>query len=102
MDGHCTCGEIRYRLARERLFTHCCHCRWCQRGTGSAFALNALIETASLELRSGSPEIHIFTESRQPWVRLPDDVPSAEHYYRWREVWPKASQERRIAVFGLA
>jgi hypothetical protein len=26
------------------LFVHCCHCRWCQRETGTAFALNALIE----------------------------------------------------------
>jgi hypothetical protein len=27
------------------LVVHCCHCRWCQRETGSAFALNAVIES---------------------------------------------------------
>jgi len=48
------------------------------------------------------PDIHIFTESRQPWVRLPDDVPNTERYYRWRDMWPKASQERRVVAFAGA
>jgi hypothetical protein len=39
------------------LFVHCCHCRWCQRETGSAFALNAMIEADRVELISGEPEI---------------------------------------------
>ncbi len=29
---------------------HCCHCTWCQRETGSAFAVNALIETSAIEI----------------------------------------------------
>ena len=57
MEGRCTCGEIRYRLTRAPLFVHACHCTWCQRETGSAFALNALIETASVELLAGEPEL---------------------------------------------
>ncbi|SNX69365.1 hypothetical protein SAMN05878503_103355 [Cereibacter ovatus] len=56
MEGRCTCGEIRYRLTAAPLFVHCCHCTWCQRETGSAFALNALIETAHVEILSGRPE----------------------------------------------
>jgi hypothetical protein len=35
------------------MFVHCCHCRDCQRQTGSAFVLNALIETARVSLLSG-------------------------------------------------
>jgi hypothetical protein len=38
------------------LFVHCCHCRWCQRETGSAFVINALIEAERVELVEGSPE----------------------------------------------
>jgi hypothetical protein len=38
------------------LFVHCCHCRWCQRESGSAFALNAMIETERVELTAGEPE----------------------------------------------
>ena len=56
MQGRCTCGEIRYRLTEAPLFVHCCHCTWCQRETGSAFALNAMIETAHVELLQGVPE----------------------------------------------
>ena len=55
--GRCTCGAVRYRLSRPPLFVHCCHCRWCQRETGTAFALNALIESACVEIEAGEPEI---------------------------------------------
>jgi hypothetical protein len=54
--GHCTCGEVRFRLTARPLFVHCCHCRWCQRETGSAFVLNALIETSAVEVLAGAPE----------------------------------------------
>jgi hypothetical protein len=47
---------VRYRLLDRPLFVHCCHCRWCQRETGSAFALNAVIETDRLQLLHGAPE----------------------------------------------
>ncbi|ULB08999.1 GFA family protein [Cereibacter azotoformans] len=57
MEGGCTCGEVRYRLTERPLFVHCCHCRWCQRETGSAFALNALIETERVSLLRGAPEM---------------------------------------------
>ena len=54
--GGCSCGAIRYRLATEPLFTHCCHCRNCQRQTGSAFVINALIEADRVELLAGEPK----------------------------------------------
>ncbi|MGV3494020.1 MAG: GFA family protein, partial [Ramlibacter sp.] len=37
------------------LFVHCCHCRWCQRETGSAFVLNAMIEADRVTLLAGEP-----------------------------------------------
>jgi hypothetical protein len=39
------------------LFVHCCHCRWCQRETGSAFALNALIETDRVVVLQGELDV---------------------------------------------
>ncbi len=56
-EGGCTCGEVRYRLTRSPMVVHCCHCRWCQRETGTAFALNAMIETSCVSLLSGQPEL---------------------------------------------
>jgi len=56
LEGGCTCRQIRYRLTRSPIVVHCCHCRWCQRETGAAFALNAMIETDAVSLVSGQPE----------------------------------------------
>lgn len=55
-QGRCACGAVRYALRRAPMFVHCCHCSWCQRETGSAFAINALVETAEIDLLSGDPE----------------------------------------------
>ena len=56
-EGSCTCGSVRYRMTSGPLFVHCCHCRWCQRETGSAFALNAMIEADRVVLLAGMPEV---------------------------------------------
>ncbi|MDE2257563.1 MAG: GFA family protein, partial [Xanthomonadaceae bacterium] len=47
----------RYRMATAPLFVHCCHCTWCQRETGSAFVLNALIEADRVEMLHGGVEV---------------------------------------------
>jgi hypothetical protein len=57
LTGGCGCGAIRYRMESAPLYVHCCHCRWCQRETGTAFALNALIESDRLTLLAGQPEV---------------------------------------------
>lgn len=150
MQGRCTCGEIRFRLKAKPMFVHCCHCTWCQRETGSAFAINAMIEAEEVELESGTPEemlmpsesgkgqlvsrcpkcrvavwsvysgagpairfvrvgtledpgafapdVHIFTESKLPWVVLPQDARAFPQYYRLEEEWPAESRERRKAA----
>ena len=150
-EGGCTCGNIRYRMNRSPMFVHCCHCRWCQKESGTAFALNAILESSELELLSGEtervelpsesgkgqtvircpdckiavwshystagdatslvrvgtldnpdllpPDVHIFTESRQPWVQFNTDLPEFEQFYSPKEVWPPESLERLKAVF---
>src|SRR5438045_664455 len=72
MEGGCSCGAVRYRLASEPLFIHCCHCLNCQRQTGSAFVINLLIETDRVELVAGEP---------QP-VDVPRDDGSMQTIYR--------------------
>ena len=152
LTGHCTCNDVRYRMTGRPLFVHCCHCRWCQRETGTAFALNAMIEADRLTLLQGAPEVvrtpsnsgkgqkiwrcprcrialwsnyagagdavhfvrvgtldepdrlppevHIFTQSKQPWVILPPDTPAFEEYYKAADIWPAASLERRAVLLA--
>ena len=56
-EGGCTCRQVRYRMTSKPLFVHCCHCRWCQRESGAAFALNAMIEANRVELLHGDVEV---------------------------------------------
>jgi hypothetical protein len=154
VEGGCDCRTVRYRLHSAPLFVHCCHCRWCQRETGTAFALNAMIEADRVTLVTGEPEmvptpsasgkgqsiarcricrlalwshysgagtsvsfvrvgtldepdrfppdIHIFTDSKQPWVVLPAGVPSVPEYYDRRQYWPAESLARREGLRAKA
>jgi len=58
-EGGCTCRHVRYRMTTRPLFVHCCHCRWCQRETGSAFVLNAMIEAERVQLLAGDVDVVI-------------------------------------------
>jgi len=151
-EGGCSCGALRYRLTDEPMFVHCCHCLSCQKQTGSAFVINALIETERVEVTKGepeavdvprdgggtqriyrcprcriavyseytwpeitfvragtlddpasvSPDVHIFTRSKLPWITLPEGVPAVEVYYDRDELWPPASIERINALIARA
>jgi hypothetical protein len=57
LEGGCDCRHVRYGVHGAPLFVHCCHCRWCQRESGSAFALNAMIESERLELLAGAVDL---------------------------------------------
>lgn len=148
-EGGCSCGAVRYRLKSRPMFTHCCHCLDCQKQTGSAFVVNALIETSRIELLAGAPvavempspsgrgheiyrcpacqvavwsnygrrtylrfvrvatlddphaiapDVHIFTRSKVPWVRLPEGVRAFDVFYDMKQEWPAESLARREAA----
>ncbi len=83
-EGGCACGAVRYRMTSKPLFVHCCHCTWCQRETGSAFVLNAMIETDRVELMKGEPQA-VMTPSEsgqgQKVMRCPEcEVALWSHY----------------------
>lgn len=152
LEGGCACRRVRYRITAKPIFVHCCHCRWCQRETGSAFVLNAMIEAGRVEVLKGSPQavmtpsesgkgqkitrcphcmvalwsnyagagdavhfvrvgtldepdrvppdIHIFTDSKQPWVVLPEGTPSFAEFYNRKEVWPADALARRASALA--
>ena len=47
---------------------------------------------------SVSPDVHIFTRSKLPWVTLPEDVPAYAVYYDTEKLWPAESLERLRAL----
>jgi hypothetical protein len=56
-EGGCDCQAVRYRMETKPLVVHCCHCRWCQRESGAAFALNAMIEADRVTMLGVPPEV---------------------------------------------
>jgi hypothetical protein len=83
-EGGCTCGAVRFRLISAPLVVHACHCTECRRLTGSAFALNALIESDRLEILAGEarPVPVVGASGKpQPLFRCPDcQVALWSHY----------------------
>jgi hypothetical protein len=177
MNGSCFCGAVRYGLKSAPMFVHCCHCLDCQKQTGGAFAINAIIERDRIELlpsrrkpvgvkgavsaaatgdeagetpivepvaitmptdsgrphdvyrcphcatalwsdygRRGvmvflrvstldaphaiAPDVHIFTRSKVPWVRIPEGARAFDVYYDMNKEWPAESLARREALLG--
>ncbi|MEO6954877.1 MAG: GFA family protein [Polyangia bacterium] len=65
-EGGCECGAVRFRLTSDPIVVNCCHCRDCQRITGSAFAVNAMIETARVQLVRGRP-VELQRDGARAW-----------------------------------
>lgn len=51
VTGGCLCGRVRYTLSGEPAFNGVCHCRNCQRYTGSAFEAVAVYPAAAVEVQ---------------------------------------------------
>jgi hypothetical protein len=45
-----------------------------------------------------TPDVHIYTRTKLPWVALPPSTPAFEAYYDAKVLWPPASRERLMAV----
>ena len=78
-------------------------CPTCQIAVFSQYTLPELrfVRAGTLDDPSRvSPDVHIFTRSKLPWVVLPDSVPAFEVYYDMKKLWPAASLERADAVMA--
>ncbi|TPH12499.1 GFA family protein [Litorilituus lipolyticus] len=155
-EGGCACGYVRYTISSPPFIIHCCHCRFCQRQTGSAFALNALFDATSVNIIAGEvkevmtpspsgrgqviarcprcevaiwsnyfmggiknlirfirvgtldeaalfpPDVHIYTESKQPWLQLAKNSPQYEKFYDFKAVWSKENEAKRQSLLTKA
>src|SRR5689334_7856493 len=53
--GGCLCGALRFATRGNPLRVTICHCKFCQRATGSAYMVEPIFEKTSLEITSGTP-----------------------------------------------
>ena len=61
------------------------------------------VRGGTLDQPSGvTPDVHIFTRSKLPWIIFPDSAPAFEVYYDSKALWPAASLERLAATMAPA
>jgi len=55
LSGGCACGAVRYACTAQPMFALNCHCRDCQRETGSAYAPILAVPSAGFAVTQGEP-----------------------------------------------
>jgi hypothetical protein len=57
-EGGCLCGKVRYRTTADPARVTICHCRFCQRATGSAYMVEPIFAKGDFTLLAGSPHVY--------------------------------------------
>ena len=103
--GGCLCGAIRYEVTADKSENWFCHCRMCQRWSGSVVATDAIVAKGDLRITRGTPKFYqssdiaergfcencgspmIFRAIRDDWLSIqtgtldnPELAPPSGHY----------------------
>jgi hypothetical protein len=88
-------------VARERGKQRIWRCATCQTALYSKYTSPKVrfVRAGTLDDPSSvEPDVHIFTRSKLPWVRLPESIPAFNVYYDTQKLWPAESLERLAAL----
>lgn len=70
ITGRCNCGGARYKIAGAPVAVVACHCRNCQRQSGTAYSVNLIVAAASLTIEGNLSRYEdVKTESGKPVLR---------------------------------
>ena len=56
LTGGCECGSVNYSIKTGNVHVYVCHCRNCQRRSGSAFAEHAMVQAGTFVLEGETAE----------------------------------------------
>ena len=59
--GSCLCGAIRYTISVPVTELRACHCTHCQKASGAAGSVNAVVPGASFNITQGAPKRYAAT-----------------------------------------
>ena len=59
----CLCGALRFATRGNPLRVTICHCKFCQRATGSAYMVEPIFENTNLEITAGTPATYALTSA---------------------------------------
>jgi hypothetical protein len=60
LSGGCMCGAVRFELTAPLLGAVYCHCKRCQRRTGSGFSVSGLAQPGSFQLVRGEDAVRAY------------------------------------------
>ena len=69
INGSCRCGKVTYSSSAEPAFVGVCHCKSCQKSTGTAFASVVAVPTASLSVSGTTKQFDDVADSGKPTHR---------------------------------
>ena len=70
-EGGCLCGAVRFRVTNAPFRTGVCHCRFCQRRTGSAFGVGVYFKKDDFALTRGSLKTYEYrSDESGRWLRM--------------------------------
>jgi hypothetical protein len=69
LTGGCNCGLVRFEVTAPLVVAHYCHCRRCQRRSGTAASINARAEPGSVHVVSGKDRLRAWRpeDGREKW-----------------------------------
>ncbi len=71
LTGGCQCGAVRYEIGAMPTLLYACHCKGCQKQSGSAFGMSLFVSRAAVAITAGTPKVwHCTTESGRTQTRL--------------------------------
>lgn len=77
LGGQCRCGQVRFQVSAPPLMTSACHCIGCQKMTGSAYSLTAMIPAGGFAIVQGTAVVggthgpqqdHMFCPHCMSWI----------------------------------
>ncbi len=69
LNGGCNCGAVRFEVTAPLVVAHYCHCRRCQRRTGTAASINARAAPGALRVLTGEDRLRAWRpeDGREKW-----------------------------------
>ena len=69
MTGGCLCGQVRYSASAEPAVVVVCHCKDCQKQSGTAFSVEVGVSKSSISIQGQLKTFHDTGDSGQPVER---------------------------------
>jgi len=69
LDGGCMCGTVRFHVSAPLFGAVYCHCKRCQRRTGTGFSVSGLTQAGSFGVVEGEDRVGTFDPGDGGWLK---------------------------------